>query len=175
MNIERRMTEAERNKRQFETVWRENYSRLYRIAYDFLQDDEASRDVVSEVFAKAWLKWDEMQPGTIQGYLFIGVRNTCYNRLREQGAYDRYADYVKHCYDTTDYNHIDDIDERIAALNKMVEQLPQKTRFVLQQCYYEKHTYKEVGDMMGMTANGVKKHIVKAFAILREKFNVKKS
>ena len=74
---------------------------------------------------------------------------------------------------TTDYNHIDDIDERIAALNKMVEQLPQKTRFVLQQCYYEKHTYKEVGDMMGMTADGVKKHIVKAFAILRERFNVK--
>ena len=168
------MTEATRNRELFETVWRENFSRLYHIAYDFLQDDEASRDVVSEVFTKAWQKWDEMQPDSIKGYLFIGVRNTCYNRLRVQDAHKRYAEYVRHFYDTADYNHIDDADERIAALNKMVEQLPPKTRFVLRQCYYERHTYKEVGEMMGMSAEGVKKHIMKAFSILRERFNVKK-
>ena len=37
-------------------IWRENFSRLYHVAYDFLQDEEASRDVVSEVFTKAWQK-----------------------------------------------------------------------------------------------------------------------
>ena len=167
-------TEAARNRELFDRVWRENYSRLYHIAYDFLQDDEASRDVVSEVFTKAWQKWDEMQPDTIEGYLFIGVRNNCYNRLRVQGAHERYAEYVRHFYDTADYDHLDETDEQIAALNKIVEQLPQKTRFVLRQCYYERHTYKEVGEMMGMSSEGVKKHIVKAFSIMRERFNVKK-
>ncbi|MGN0280860.1 MAG: sigma-70 family RNA polymerase sigma factor [Prevotella sp.] len=167
------MTEAERNRQRFETVWRENYSRLYCIAYDFLQDDEASRDVVSEVFARAWQKWDEMQPETVTGYLFIGVRNTCYNRLRERGSRDRYADYVKHFYDTVEYCTIDETDERINDLNRTIERLPQKTRFVLRQCYYEKHTYKEVGAMLGITPDGVKRHIVKALAMLREHFNVK--
>ena len=174
MNIERRMTEAERNKRQFETVWRENYSRLYRIAYDFLQDDEASRDVVSEVFTKAWQKWDSMNANTVDNYLFISVRNSCYNKLRERGSQDRYADYVKHFYDTVDYNHFDTVDERITELNDMVENLPSKTRFVLKQCYYEKHTYKEVGEMMGITSDGVKRHIMKALDILRCHFHVKK-
>lgn len=168
------MKERERKKKRFEMIWRENFSRLYHVAYDFLQDEEASRDVVSEVFTKAWQKWDEIQPETIKGYLFIGVRNSCYNRLREQGAHNRYTEYVKHFYDNADYNHIDENDERITALNRIVDQLPPKTQFVLRQCYYEEHTYKEVGDMLGMSSDGVKKHIVKAFSILREHFNVKK-
>ena len=40
--------------RQFETLYRENYSRMFRVAFDFLQDNEISRDVVSDVFAKIW-------------------------------------------------------------------------------------------------------------------------
>lgn len=168
------MREAERNKKLFEAVWRENYSKLYRIAYDFLQNDEVCRDVVSEVFAKAWQKWDSLNTQTVTNYLFISVRNSCYNKLRERGSQYRYAEYVKQFYDTVDYNHFDTIDDRITELNNVVEKLPYKTRFILQQCYYEKHTYREVGEMLGITSDGVKKHIMKALDILRGHFNVKK-
>ena len=57
--------------RQFETLYRENYSRMFRVAFDFLQDNEISRDVVSDVFAKIWQKSELMDPATLEGYLFL--------------------------------------------------------------------------------------------------------
>ena len=69
---------------------------------------------------------------------------------------------------------IDQADERLAQLSRAMEKLPDKTRFVLQQCYLEEHTYREVAEMLDITTDGVKKHVVKAFSVLREFFNVKK-
>ena len=160
--------------RQFETLYRENYSRMFRVAFDFLQDNEISRDVVSDVFAKIWQKSERMDPATLEGYLFLSVRNQCYNILRDRGFHDKYADYVKHFYDNIEVSMIDQTDERLAQLSRAMEKLPDKTRFVLQQCYFEEHTYREVAEMLDITTDGVKKHVVKAFSVLREFFNVKK-
>ena len=159
---------------QFETLYRENYSRMFRVAFDFLQDNELSRDVVSEVFAKIWQKREQIELAKVEGYLFLAVRNQCYNILRDRGLHDKYADYVKHFYDNIELSMIDQADERLAQLSRAMEKLPDKTRFVLQQCYFEEHTYREVAEMLDITTDGVKKHVVKAFSVLREFFNVKK-
>lgn len=159
---------------QFEKLYRENYSRMFHVAYDFLQDNELSRDVVSEVFAKIWQKREQLSGETLEGYLFLSVRNLCYNKLRERGSHDKYADYVKHFYDDTELSELELADERLAELSKALSRLPDKTRFVLQQCYYEEHTYREVADMLEITPDGVKKHITKAFSALRDYFKVKK-
>ena len=71
-------------------------------------------------------------------------------------------------------SEIDLVDERLGELSKAVAKLPAKTRFVLQQCYFEQHTYREVADMLDISPEGVKKHISKAFSALRDHFRVKK-
>ncbi|MCD7941346.1 MAG: hypothetical protein LUH50_15555 [Bacteroides intestinalis] len=38
----------------FERLFREYYSRLYYFAYDYVEDIETSKDIVSEVFATVW-------------------------------------------------------------------------------------------------------------------------
>lgn len=55
---------------QFETLYRESYSRMFRVAFDFLQDNELSRDVVSDVFAKIWQKREQIELAKVEGYLF---------------------------------------------------------------------------------------------------------
>lgn len=159
---------------QFEKLYRGNYSRLFHVAFDFLQDNELSRDVVSEVFVKIWQKREQMLESKLEGYMFLSVRNLCYNKLRERGTQDKYAEYVKHFYDTMELSEIDLVDERLGELSKAVAKLPAKTRFVLQQCYFEQHTYREVADMLDISPEGVKKHISKAFSALRDHFRVKK-
>lgn len=54
-------------------------------------------------------------------------------------------------------------------VEQVMETLSPRTRFVLQKCYIEHFTYKEVAQMLGISTNGVKKHIVKGMSILRGK------
>lgn len=38
----------------FENVYKEYYIRLYRYAFSFLDDADASKDIVADVFSKYW-------------------------------------------------------------------------------------------------------------------------
>ena len=159
----------------FERVYREYYLRLYHIAYDYLLDNELSRDVVGDVFTMAWQKREALEADKAPGYLFISVRNLCCNYLRQRNLHNRYAEFVTHCYEEVGVEGPSIVEERIAAMLNVVEKLPPTTRFVLEQCYFHQHTYREVADMLGISSDGVKKHIVKAFACLRKYFHVKKT
>lgn len=66
------------------------------------------------------------------------------------------------------------MDDRITEIGKVIDAMPSKTRFVIEQCYLEQHTYKEVAEMLDITTDGVKKHVVKAFSLLRNHFHIKK-
>ena len=50
-----------------------------------------------------------------------------------------------------------------------METLPPKTRHVLEECYFNNKKYKEVADSLEVSTNAVKKHIVKALGLLRER------
>ena len=54
-------------------------------------------------------------------------------------------------------------EERIAEVNRVIDSMSVKTQRVLQECYFNNRTYKETAAMLGITPDGVKKHITKAF------------
>ena len=57
-------------------------------------------------------------------------------------------------------------------MEKAVSTLPPRSRHVLEKCYYQHQTYKQVADELGITTDGVKKHITKSMAVLRAYFNI---
>lgn len=160
---------------EFEQIYKDYYPRLYHYAYDFIEDTDASEDIVSEVFFHLWHERGSLKPDTLSSYLYVTVRNRCLNYLRHQKGKSAYEAYCRAAFSEEDDNYWQIMEERISEMRREIDKMPQKTCFVLEQCYLNGHTYREVGEMMGITDNGVKKHIVKAFAILREHFKVKKN
>ena len=65
-------------------------------------------------------------------------------------------------------------DERLKKIEKIINDMPDKTKFVVDQCYLEGRKYVEVAEMMSISREGVRKHITKALNILRSAFNVEK-
>lgn len=159
---------------EFEGIYKHYYSRLYHYAYDFVDDEGASDDIVSEVFSTLWRERAHIRMESLTTYLFVSVRNKSLNYIRHQKSMLAYEAYCKASFTEEDENYWQTMDERIAEMKREIDKMSEKTRFVLEQCYLENHTYKEVAQMMGISTEGVKKHIVKAFAILRKHFNVKK-
>lgn len=158
----------------FERVYKQYYIRLYRYAYGFVCDIDASKDIVSDVFSCLWKRWEHIDASHVQSYLYACVRNASINYLRERKGMERYISYCQAAFTEEDEDYWRSMEDRLDEINKVVESMPSKTRFVLEQCYLEEKTYKEVGQMLDITPDGVKKHIVKAFSLLRQHFNVKK-
>lgn len=159
---------------EFEKTYKDYYSRLYHYAYDFIDDMGASEDIVSEVFSNLWRDHGSLSSGTLTSYLFVSVRNRCLNYLRKRHGKAVYEAYCRASFTEEDETYWQNMEQRISEVRAEIDKMPPKTRFVLEQCYLEGHSYKEVGEMMDITTDGVKKHIVKAFSLLRTHFKVKK-
>lgn len=160
--------------KDFEALFRELYSRCYFYAIRFVDDSDVCRDIISESFASVWENRDNIEPQKIRGYVLTCIRNKCVSHLRESKRFEQVDDHAFPLPMTFQEEEWKQREARISEVERQLARLPERTRYVLEQCYYHKRTYREVGDELGMSINGVKKHIVKGMAALRNHFNTDK-
>lgn len=168
------MSEYTNNKYEFEQLYKGNYARLYYYAFQFISDTETCKDIVNDVFEKTWNLYESLQQETITAYLYANVRNKCIDHLRHSLVKEQYAEFYKAVTQEEADNGFGEREERIARIEKVIEELTDPTQTILKECYYENKKYQEVADEFGMSINGVKKHIMKALRLIREEFGVKK-
>ena len=68
----------------FEIIYKTYYSRLYYYTFQFITDEENSKDIVNDVFEKIWIQRHELKLETLSSYLYTLVRNRCLDYLRHK-------------------------------------------------------------------------------------------
>ena len=158
----------------FEKIFRENYSRLYAYAFSILQSEEDSRDAVDEAFIDAWRHRGNISEGKTESYIFMCLRNTCLTQVRRRVSSRLLTEDVLLRLAAETDEQWREREERISRIEQTIGTLPERTRYVLEQCYYERRTYRDVAQQLGITTDGVKKHITTALKALRATFNIDK-
>ncbi len=153
---------------EFELFFKENYSRFYCFALQLISDEEVCRDIVGDAFEYAWRGYHKESISNWKSYIYSYIRNKCVDHIRHQMVEEKYADFCLQLYKEEEEDGYEVMDERIAAMRRILSELPPKTRLVLQQCYIHKKKYSEVADELGVSISAVRKHIVKALKTLRE-------
>ena len=150
-------------------LFRSTYPRLYRLAYSLLNDQEESKDVISSIFMELLDKHTLARD--INTYLVSMVRNRALDILRHRQVKDDVWANLLQEYEqfiTSDTPDEDQINEIRFFIEK---ELTPQTRRVLQRCYDDKKSYKEVASELGISVQAVNKHISQALRKLRERFN----
>ncbi|MGM9713083.1 MAG: sigma-70 family RNA polymerase sigma factor [Prevotella sp.] len=157
----------------FEEFFRNNFERLNLYALHLVNDEELSRDIVSDAMEYVWKNYSSRDDVGWYRYCMSFVRNRCIDHLRRQSVHQRYVDFIMHVVerDDTPYGNADD--ERLGDIMRVMDTLTPKTRLVLQECYLQHRTYKEVAEELEISVSGVKKHIMTALRIMREKISKK--
>lgn len=162
-------------KRTFEELFREHYSRLYYYALDWVEDEEVAKDIVSELFGDLWGQYSRWKPDNWEAYLTRSVRNRCLNYLKhqmtERNVLQNYLDEKLALIESDVMAQ----EELMGKVRTIMDTLPSRTRFVVEQCYLEGKKYSELAALMDTTSGMVHKHISKALAIFREALDVNKS
>lgn len=159
-----------KDKRHFEQLFRANYTRLYYHALNFLNDSEAAKDVVNDVFEYVWRHYDQYDFAvSVTPFLYTLVRNQAVSIIRHRKVEEKYQQ--KSLLLDAAYEHeYAEHDELILRLRKAISDLPPQTQKVFKACFLEDKKYLEVADELDISVNTVKTHVKKALHILRETF-----
>ena len=129
---------------------------------------EEAKDIVSETMEQAWKEFDQLKENTRSAWLYATVRNGCLNRLKhlnvEQQHIDRLIEATRAEMNQGYRAH----EALLQQAENIARSLPEPTCTILRSCYWEKKTYQQVADELGISPDTVKKHISKALRTLRE-------
>ena len=127
----------------FERLFAEMYPRLVRFATTLMSNTEEAKDIVSETMEQAWKEFDQLKENTRSAWLIEATRAEMNQGYRAHEALLQQAENI-------------------------ARSLPEPTCTILRSCYWEKKTYQQVADELGISPDTVKKHISKALRTLRE-------
>lgn len=155
-------------------VYRRYHALLYVYAYKRLNDKEAAKDLVQELFLNLWNNRETQNIQQLDGYLYRSVRNKAFDVFSHRKVEQVYVDSLQHFLNTdnstTDYLLREKqiaaiIDAEIALMPKGMREV-----FTLSRKHYMSH--KEIAEHLDMSEEAVNKQIKRALKTLRVKFGL---
>ena len=136
------------------------FDRYYRplvfYAEEYLKNQEEARDVVQDVFLHLWETdhLGKVSPSFLGTYLYTSVKNRCLKRFLRKDVLRNPVE-LKDFDIPVDYTSSID-EERIEQILREMEQLPPRTRQVMEYVIIKNLKYKDAAMELGISINTVK-------------------
>ena len=157
-------------KKDFETLFRDIYPKLYYAAMQLVKDEEVCRDIIGDSFEQLWLRRTEVEPPKRTAFLYRLVHNKCIDHIRKQTARNKYIEFYNMLYGTTTEqleNSWEESERSIKSMYQTIETMTPQTQKILKLCYFRGMKYREVAEELDISISAVRKHIVQALKALR--------
>lgn len=148
---------------EFETIVRQYQTRLFVIAFHYLQNRQDAEDAVQEVFVRLYTLGKQFESEEyLKSWLIRVTVNRCKSMLRSPWRHRTVP------LDTVG-ELADDPDEQARELREAVMNLPQRYREVVILYYYADYSCAEIGELLRRRTTTVQTQLQRARALLREK------
>ena len=147
-----------------------NKDKLYRFAFRIVGDGAEAEDVVQEVFIKLWNKRQDWHIyNNIEALCMRMTKNLAIDKLRSKHRRVQALDSTLEITETSATPHqIAESQDTIAYIQRMMAELPEKQRLVMQLRDIEGMTYKEVADALDIPMAQVKVYLFRARKQIRQ-------
>ena len=145
------------------------YQQMYRLATSILYNEDESKDVVSEVFARLLGKDITLRKETAEAYLMMSVRNECRNVLERKHLHERFI-HLLSIEATGPLRTENDVLRMEELMHYIREQLPPLSQQIFQLRYLQEMTCQEVANTLGISRQTVYVHLQQSIEKIREYF-----
>jgi RNA polymerase sigma-70 factor (family 1) len=133
-------------------------------------DTQLVEELVSDCFIKIWENRNKIEIRiSIKHYLFLMLRNAIIDHYRIKQLNITGVEVFPEIADESYF----DEQKQYANLYKAMEKLPEQRRKILELAVFEKLTYNEIGEKLGISRNTVKTQIGRAYRFLKETLDPK--
>jgi RNA polymerase sigma-70 factor (ECF subfamily) len=160
--------------KEIETLFRQHYAAMYRLARTILYDADESKDVVSDVFVRLLHNNPSVQPDKMESYLMMAVRNRCLDVLSHKSVREQVEKLFSQ---ELKQRHIiaRNEDERLDRLMQYIErELPPLSQQILRLRFLQEMTYEEVAQEVGVSKVTVYNHLWQSMHRIKEYFSKNK-
>jgi RNA polymerase sigma-70 factor (ECF subfamily) len=148
--------------REYNTSVEEFSDSVYRFIRGSLKDEERANDIVQDSYERLWLHVAEIEYPVVKSWLFSTAYHIMIDIIRKEKRMTNLEPVheIEMIYESQ-YSDLNEI------LHKAIDNLPeqQKTSVLLRD--YEGYSYKEIGDITGLTEAQVKINIYRGRIALK--------
>ncbi len=156
-------------KKEVATLFRQYYGRMYGMAVSILYDEQESKDVVSDIFARLLTSDTVLLPDTIEHYLLTSVRNSCIKRIAQKTNQQRLAMQYASEQQLAVSPEMDE--QRMEKMLQIARsQLSDQQLRIFKMRYLAGMKYEEIGEELGISRVAVWKHLSRITTIIKEQF-----
>ena len=136
---------------------------VYRFIRADLKDDESANDIVQDAYEKLWRHVTELEYPVVKSWLFSTAYHTMIDVIRKEKKISSVEEIAPDDlrYDTQ-YSDLNDI------LHEALSRIPEQQRSVVLLRDYEGYSYKEIGEITGLSEAQVKINIYRGRLALRD-------
>ncbi len=146
--------------------------KLFRLALRITFDRAEAEDIVQETMIRVWNKrneWDEL--GSVEAYCLTVARNLAIDRSEKKDS--QTMELTIEAEQTPDasspYDRLVN-KERLKLVHRLVGELPEKQRLIMQLRDVEGKSYKEIAAALRLTEEQVKVNLFRARQKVKQKF-----
>lgn len=161
------ITAAKKDPEKFGPLYRKYHEQIFRYIYQRMDDQELAFDVTSQVFIKAMsnLHKYEYRGVPFSSWLYRIAKSELYQAFR-----DRRARRTINVESMSLFEMIEEMEEEDSSENKKklllcLKQLSEQNLQLIELRFFERRSFKEIGEIMEITENNAK---VKAFRAVKQ-------
>lgn len=135
---------------------------VYRFIRADLKDDERSNDIVQDSYEKLWRHVAEIDYMVVKSWLFSTAYHAMIDIIRKEKRMTSIEEFHENSLlHNSQYSDLNEI------LHKALERLPEQHRSVVLLRDYEGYSYKEIGEITGLSEAQVKINIYRGRLALK--------
>ncbi|MCK0146999.1 RNA polymerase sigma factor [Arenibacter sp. F26102] len=144
--------------------------KLYRLAKRLLVSKEEAEDATQEILLKLWSK-NKMMTGynNVEAYAMMMTKNFCLDRLKSKQAGNLKLVHSNYKDENVSIQTQIEVSDSLSWIEKIMEELPEQQKMVLQLRDVEQYEFEEIADLLGMNTTAVRVALSRARKTVREK------
>ncbi len=144
--------------------------KLYRLAKRLLVSSEEAEDATQEIMLKLWSNSDRIGKfRNVEAFAMTMTKNLCLDRLKSKQADHLTLVHREYSNGGTSLQGQIEARDTMALVARIIEQLPEQQRLVLQLRDVEQYGYDEISDISGMKPGAVRTALSRARKTVRER------
>lgn len=157
----------------FDRLYQKYHHAIYRNIFKLTKSDDASQDILQDIFVVLWEKRTEIKPEqSVSGWLFVLSFNRSVSYLRRKFRESLVVNSIPFAETESDNDDMQAINDQYFLLYEAINTLSPQKKKVFMLCKLEGKTYEEAAEKLNISKHTVKEYL--GHAVLSVKNHISK-
>ncbi len=164
--------DAKKDPERFGPLYSKYHEQIFRYVYQRMDDEDLAFDVTSQVFIKAMsnIRKYEYRGVPFSSWLYRIAKSELYQSFRDRKARRTVNVESTHLFEMIEEFDEDDNAENKVKLMRILSTIREDDLQLIELRYFEKRSYREMGEILDITENNAKVRTFRALDRLKKQF-----